>query len=307
MVEGKSVCRTRFRTKIATALTRTIDAGTGLGLKVVVTLETLFGPVINTIGTVVTLAFSIPVFGFVVFRLATAIHHGISGLFLLPELLLHLCGILPEKQLRLRIIIPRDERGQPICQAAEVLPQLQATIDLFHQRANVRILPIGPFVFPTNGVQRANDDYLEIESSPSTTDLLDCRASRHWVRGRIWFNAKVCRYCFWANWRRMIGYGVPIGVFAVRSIECSFVEGLRCHGLASRGLMDSVFVDFNNDICFMWPTYRLAHELGHACLLQHSSARDNLMYKFSCNDGFIPTLTREEVFRIRVSPHVTYF
>lgn len=308
MTEEKSVPPTRLKTNLAARITQTIDAVTALGLRVVVALETLLGPVLNAIGTLVTITFSIPVLGLLLFRLATAFHYSISGLFLIPESVLDLCGILPEKRLRLRVIIQRDERGQPICQAVDVLPQLQQAIDIFHQQANVRILPIGPFVFPLKSVETASDKYIVICPSPSTGPHLDCRSSRWRLRGRIWFNAKACRYSFWANWRRMLGYGAPICVFAVRSIETTFpVEGGYCVGLAGRGLFDFVLVDFASHVGVSKQSDRMAHELGHACLLAHSPAHDNLMNVASRTDGSIPVLTSEQIFLIRFSPHVTYF
>ena len=281
---------------------------TTLGMRVVVIIETLLGPVLNSIGVLATITFSIPVIGVPIFRLVTAVHHGIASLFLFPELLLQLCGVVPEKRLRMRIVIPRDERGQPICQSADVLPALQVALDVFYQRANVRILPIGPFVFTTNGAPTANDGYLCIEPSKAKRHLLDCEASHRKLFGRISYNAKVCRYCFWANWRRMIGYGSPICVFAVRSIKTTFtVEAGECVGLAPRGLIDFVLVDFTRHVGITKRSFRMAHELGHACLLKHSLDPNNLMHLVSRESGTLPALTPKQVFMLRLSPHVTYF
>ena len=99
-MKEKSVSLSGFKTNVAGRITQAIDAVTALGFRVVVTFETLFGPVLNVIGTVVTMTFCIPVLGVLLFRLVTAFHHGISGLFLVPEALLVICGVLPEKRLR---------------------------------------------------------------------------------------------------------------------------------------------------------------------------------------------------------------
>ena len=308
MIEEKSVSHAKLKTSIAVRITEAIDAVLAVGLRVVVTLETLFGPVLNTIGALATLTFSIPGLGLLFFLIATAFHRSVAALILFPEVVLCLCGILPEKRLRLRIMIPSDEQGQPICQVAEVLKQLQWTIDLFQRRANVRILPIGPFVFPSKHAQKVDDRYIWVDYGKSSGQHLDCHSSRLRLRGRTWFSAKVCSFCYWACWRRMIGYGTPIGVFAVRSIDTTFTEpGRQCVGLTMIGIGDFVLIDFRHCISVTKRSSRLAHELGHACRLPHSSSRDNLMYPLSLADGSMPALTAEQVFRIRVSPHVSYF
>ena len=294
----------RSRSPCTAWITTTFDAVTTLLLPIIVTLESVLGLILNGIGTLLTLCFSIPIIGMLLYVLCGFLHHFVSGLFVLPAIVLHLCHILPEKRLRLRIVIQRDENGKPICEHAEVLSQLQMAIDIFKTSANIRIIPIGPFVYalPFQCFPQASDGYICIESSNSTSPLLNCKGGPFSPRGwaRMAFNAKMCRFCFWANWRRLLGYGAPICVFAVRRIEGGNL------GMAGRLIADFALVDFTyhrNGIRFL---NTLAHEMCHLCLLRHSEENNNLMNPLLRSIDPQNCLTSEQVFRLRKSPHVTY-
>ena len=109
----------------------------------------------------------------------------------------------------------------------------------------------------------------------------------------------------------MIGYGVPICIFAVRSINTDrAVKGRlsagRLSGLAAIGLFDFVLLDFSY-LKGINRRYVLAHEIGHACLLKHSVDDQNLMCGHLPAEGVAPVLTSEQVFKIRTSFRATYF
>jgi hypothetical protein len=130
------------------------------------------------------------------------------------------------------------------------------------------------------------------------------------------FNDMMRKACFGANGLRLIGFGAPVTVFAVRSFKDGKV------GCAVPIFTDYVTVLFNPPTFQTWlsddETERgevtristLAHELAHSCNLPHFNDPENLL-----NDSATPglpftqrsKLTNFQKAVLRNSRHVTFF
>jgi hypothetical protein len=107
------------------------------------------------------------------------------------------------------------------------------------------------------------------------------------------FNAIAMTECFYGTWRRIAGYGAPITVFVIRSME----EGL---GRSIGPLSDFVFIGGAQSV----DVTDVAHEIGHACYLWHINDNTDLMNK---NPPRGTSLNWWQVVIVRSSRHVTYF
>jgi hypothetical protein len=195
-----------------------------------------------------------------------------------PELLASLAGSRKPKQLRLRIVVLRDERGAPVLSRGELDEALAETRRVLEREAATRVVAAeGAFV--TTAEERAPTDALDSpcgESGLWRTDL--GAAGRYFRRLRV---------------RGAIGRGAPITVFVVRDVVG------KC-GCSLGPLGDYVTIDRSG---LGERTRRiLAHELGHSCGLRHRGDPENLMRA----RGQGERLTRWQRAVLRSSRHVTY-
>lgn len=139
------------------------------------------------------------------------------------EALLCRFGIMPEKRLRLRVVILRDANGLEACGRNAVLLQLFQLIRLFKRRANIKVVPFRADVLNGHSSWSAND-YLLHDEVIAPAAVLDCRLHRRWALGiaHAVLTWRVCRYCFWQGWRRLPGHGSPLFVFAMADVAPFF-------------------------------------------------------------------------------------
>ena len=272
-----------------------------VGGAIVDTFESTAGWFFSGVGAIVELVLSIPVVGAVLKYARNIFHTFVWGASSFLDIGFGVFGFFPEKRMRIAVIIQRDEEGVLVADRNEVLATIQKTIDVLKVEANVRVLPVGPFKYssPFQAKPKASRDYIFEELNPSDADTLvvDCGypdfvndSSR---LGGFKFNMKLSSILFFSNGRRMIGYGTPMAAFAVR--EFLDADGAGC----SLGpLTDYVTVKFSKD-----NTRILAHELGHACNLWHTSDDTNLMSPA----GPGTKLRRDQKILFRTSRHVTFF
>jgi hypothetical protein len=290
--------------------------------------------VLDALGALARVLFSIPylgaVLGYVWGGLLTAIWMGAQFI----DFFLTLLGIMPEKRMKVRVVIQLDEQGRNVIEeeiqtatAAAgaaydgprsvddvLLPMLQAAIDVFKEQANVRILPVGYFKYASafaNVSSASDSSFLKVETKPSTPETLDvcCDSCAFWDNLKTVgpkFQYKMVQDCFEGNASSIIGYGAPVCAFDVRSFSD------KKYG-CSVPFTDYVTVDFfdaaSADTC--GANLTLAHELGHACNLTHGEhwidhgAAGNLMNDDPAERG--RSLTKLQVAILRMSRHVTYF
>ena len=98
--------------------------------------------------------------------------------------------------------------------------------------------------------------------------------------------------CFFATWRRVVGYGAPITVIVIRSMQ----EGV---GRSLGALTDYILIGGSQ----MIDVTDVTHEIGHACYLAHTSGGGNLMFP----SGPRGISSWWQVALLRSSRHVTYF
>ena len=101
--------------------------------------------------------------------------------------------------------------------------------------------------------------------------------------------------CFFGTWRKVVGYGAPITVFIIRSLE----EGV---GRSLGPLTDYIVIGGSQmprpDVT------DVAHEIGHACNLWHAGDSTNLM---NGNSPRGTGLSWWQLVLARSSRHVSYF
>ena len=274
-------------------------------------VEKVAGPVLNVIASIVEAIFSIPFLRWL--RWLHSIATMIGSYFIsFPEMFLDLLGIRLEKRLRLCVLIQRDDKGilvprdinnnpykdsagNPVSPEAYVLKAVDFAAKVFKDQANVKIIPAG-------------DSFVGIFASTSNTDTLDvccdkCAGYKDlWTVGSA-FELLMMSGNFDGNWHRMLGFGAPICAFAVRG----FSDGKT--GCSLGPLADYVTVDFRDRTSDPLMT-TLAHEIGHACNLEHLyTDQTNLMSPTSKGDtqlGQRKKLRSWQIRDIRASRHVTY-
>jgi hypothetical protein len=262
------------------------------------TIESTVGIILDALGFVVGLLEAIPVVGRIIGQLVSGAHFLIATVLSIPDFLLGLIGIRPEKKLRLMVIVQADENGSAVTSAAAVRPFVQYLIDTFYDQANVRVIPAKPFAYTSAFADKptADDSYVTVlteKSEPGTLDVrsdLDSWTADLGVTG-AGFQWKMIRHNFFGNGRRLIGLGAPVCAFAVRKFHDN-------HTGSSLGpLTDYVMMDFAGQ------TQVLAHETGHACNLWHVSDPANLMIPHNPHGRELGNVQRALV---RASRHVTY-
>ena len=203
----------------------------------------------------------------------------------IPDYLLTLIGIMPEKYLRLCVIIQRDENGNMITSPEIIQPMLQNAIDVFHNEVNVKIIPLW-------------NEYIKIEDKRSNHSTLDvccdsCAEEEDLGEAGAQFGVMMIRQGM-VDINLGIGSADPIAAFAVRS----FRDGKL--GCSLGPLTDYVTVNFGR----AGPS-TLTHELGHACNLWHSDDITNLMYG-GPGDRQATSLEKWQKALVRASRHVSY-
>jgi hypothetical protein len=201
-----------------------------------------------------------------------------SRLLGVPELVASLAGSRKPKQLRLRIVILRDERGDPVLPASGLDEALAETRRVLEREAATRVIPAdGALV--TTAEERAPTNALDSPCRNSGLWRTDLGAAGPYFR-RL-------------SIRGAIGRGAPVTVFVVRDVVG------KC-GCSLGPLGDYVTIDPSG----LGGTARriLVHELGHSCGLRHKSDPDNVMRA----RGQGERLTRWQRAVLRSSRHVTY-
>jgi hypothetical protein len=284
-----------------TVITGAVDAITTVVNFIIEIVESVLGWIVSALAFIVELLFSIPVLGRIlkwIWNIVLTVGSVILGLV---DFLVGLIGILPEKKLRICVVILRDEMGDLLATRASLVPLLQNAIDIFRREANVRVIPSAPLQFDSGfaGRERATEDWVHTQTrGRNDSSVLDVAcdsgaAGEDLLTVGAQFELLASTACFYSNARRVLGYGAPVVVFIVRS-----VGGTDESGCSLGPLSDYVTVEANRPP----DSSVIAHELGHACNLLHVDDRNNLMAL-----GRMDTrLSRLQVAWLRISRHVTY-
>jgi hypothetical protein len=198
----------------------------------------------------------------------------------------------PRKTLRVRAIVFADENG-PLATAAEVQNQINTANAIFAQcNVEVRLIDLHIYRDRVNAA-----DLLDYADCDSFWNIMD---RTFWVRASQ-YELEAGSNDYEKNWRRFVPiFGGYVTLFVVRSMG----DEVGCsHGPFADHI---AVIDAGID-----PASRLfdpnvvAHELGHACTLQHEDDRPgDLMFPTSARTG--TNLTAGDCFWVRSAAFVTY-
>jgi hypothetical protein len=233
-------------------------------------------------GVFIKAVFSIPIVGALLRELlnaATSLAVGIVG-FIVEGGACGLLGICPPKKLRVCVIIAHDANG-PVATQATVQPIVDRLVAIFLAEANVNV-------------------YAHYESGGPTPNVDPKCDAEGWLQdlglpGSQYENSASLN-CRDYNFASIIGIGSAIYAFAVRDIEGK--NGCSLGPLANYVLFEPT----SSTGC----RTHLAHEIGHACNLMHTSDQTNLMFAGCANPGRDQISGFQKVI-IRGSKYCTYF
>ena len=297
-----------------------IDLITTILGAIVSVIDIVLGIVGGIISFLVDVITSIPIIGrfieWVLNIIKSIIFLVIAFWAFLVDSLLTLIGIIPEKKLRLMVVIQSDENGNPLIRDKKViLRALQYVINIYREEVNVRVIPVKIFKYDSafSNDDSANDDFIITEKTINSNDTLDvccdtCEAGQNLLTRGSLFNLKISRLVFLGGGRRLLGIGSPVVAFAVRS----FTDGKA--GCSLGPLTDFVTVQFSDsDITIeaanltadklLGSITDLAHEVSHCCFLPHKDDRSNIMNPLTNRGG---GMTVWQKILVRASRHVSY-
>jgi hypothetical protein len=279
--------------------------------------------------------FSVPVVGRLLhwlWELALTVAWGVIGLI---DGVAYIVGVRPQKKLRICTLIERDNSG-PVANTADVVRLINDAIDIFLARMNIQILNSAPAQFSSGlsgSGNRADNSWVKVLDNNDIA--LDVRCGSFTPAGfgddlagsGTGIQAKSVSACLFGNGRRLIGYGAPVVVLIVRSIDGGLALGCGLGPLTDYATIASfravILTDNNQDDLpdvpglqpvsilnpsnggFLTPNNTLAHELGHLCNLLHTAADPaNLMFP---NAGTQSGVYDTQAALVRASRHVSYF
>ena len=287
-----------------------VDVVTTVIGAIVVTLESLvIAWVGGFLGGLILGLLTIPYIGRVIdwiFQAAKTIFWRFIGII---DFILGLIGILPEKKLRVCVVALRDDKDY-FTTEQEIIDNINNLIRVFKDEANVRVLPSSPFTYstPFSDNPSASADWIHFKKNPSSVSVLDVECKTGAAKEDLGLTGGLYQdimfnECFFGNFRRLVGYGAPIGIILVRDVKgkngCSLGPLVDYVTTSGSGIGKSDFL--------------FAHECAHACALIHcgdfgsgcdDGNKNNLMFPSPTGRG--TDLNRWQVAVLRNSRHVTY-
>jgi hypothetical protein len=205
-----------------------------------------------------------------------------------PEYWASYFGWMPEKKLKVKIIILMDADKQPIASRRDVDTVLALAKEVFKEQVNVRIVsPSGP-----------DELIVGMHPEPAPNYVLNplCGGGGFWqvyTKVGAWFR----KYSAWTHAGSYLGYGMPATIFIVKDVQ-NDKSGCFLAAVTNYGFIDSGYLSGSEGRLL-----GLAHELGHACdLLTHN---DRTLME-SGPGTRSRKLTRRQRARFRASARVTY-
>lgn len=285
--------------KFSNALTVIFDGITaGLGA-IIFVVELVLGSLVSLFLSLIAIIWAIPVVGRLIRHAMGLIQTVVYRVLGLPDMLAWVLGIRPAKRLRLRVIVVNDGAG-PVVAKSSVLAEVQELVEIFYDKANVRVIPDNPLVFRTafHSKDTADDAFVYemttcLKPIVKVSSGIGAYAQDLWIQG-FWYELLMARRSLWGNLRRMLGYGAPLVVFAVKDYHETAI------GNSLGPLTDYVTVE-GPDVA---DKTTIAHEVGHACGLLHNDSASNFMHSSSAS---ATGMTSAQALWVRNSRHVTYF
>lgn len=221
----------------------------------------IVGFVLDVIGIVIGLILSIPFIGGIIRAILNWVTEIVWRLVAIPDSIASLFGAMAPKKIYVKGVILNDN-GTPFSTEAALMPSIDFARDVFLRECNVRLIYTGTCVSQIN--------------TPTEAQTVDCGSSGFFadlfgVQGAHFeFVSSDCGFKD-GHKKRVIGLGAELLVFIIRDvgpttperdvIGCSFASTHNYVTVQASAL--STFVD------------TVAHEIGHACDLSHTSATDD--------------------------------
>ena len=275
---------------VVTFLIRVVVWIVEIVMRLVAVVICVIAVILNIWGLVLNLIFSIPGVGRVLKLLLT------GGLEVLVwrlvgaiEGLVSTAGARNAKKMSLKLIILKDENGVALTSEAQVLPHILKAQEIYKKRCNIDLSYRGYCIPDLNAPTAA----LDIDGDPGSIFANDLG-----VRGSYYeLVSSTCAYD--GGFFRVVGYGADIIVIIVRKVTLPGGVGTS-HGVTPGLAWDYLMLPL--DALTERVPMALAHEIGHACGLDHVDDATNLMKQGSVNDG----LYDWQIAGVRTSRHCVY-
>ena len=225
----------------------------------------------------------------------------ISHLSLVWEIPLVYLGWMPEKKMKLRVLILSDESGALIARRSLVEAVVEIAQIVFKRELNITIVgAFGPIVW-----ELAEPAPTKVLEPPCSTGLSDVHTQFKFIftEPGAWYRSRLAR----SPGGTFFGYGTPVTMFVVRDVQGK----AGCAHLAwweNYGYIDPTALPPSPDVVRSRAAEytTLPHEIGHCCdLLTHRKPKENLMY-LSQAERSGTRLTKWQKAIARTSTHVTY-
>jgi hypothetical protein len=275
---------------VVTFLIRVIVWIVEIVMRLVAVVICIIAFIVNLWGFVLNLIFSIPGIG----RILKLVLNWALELFLWRPIgaiegLASVGGTRNAKKMSLKLIILKDENGVPLTTEERVLPHIRKAQKIYKERCNVDLAYRGACVPDLNAPTAA----LDIDGDPGSIVSNDLG-----TRGSYYeFVSSTC--AFDGGFFRVIGYGADIIVIIVRNVTLPGGTGTS-HGVTPPLAWDYLMLPLAA-LTERVPI-ALAHEIGHACGLDHVDDPSNLMMQGKETDG----LYDWQIAGIRTSRHCVY-
>lgn len=224
----------------------------------------------------IELILSIPVIGRIIREIISVLGEIIWRLVGIFDVVLDFVGVLFPKKLRVCIVILKDEKGNPTSSEEILQPHINEAKNIYNDEARIVLIIQGIYTVDKPAPECALD--VDCGTGAWGDDL--------WLPGG-YFERQLKR-CALGGLGRLIGYGAPVAVFAVRDVKDK-------QGCSLGPLSNYVTVEGSSPICF-------AHEISHTLGLWHVDESNNLANP-SCGGK---KLKKWQRMIIRNSRHVTY-
>jgi len=239
--------------------------------------------ILDAVAFVVNLILSIPVLGGIIRTILNWVTEIIWRLVGLLDFLGSLVGIRPRKKMYLGAIVPSVD-GTPIVSDTEIQRQVDAAVAFYDQTCNINVIFTG---ICHTGI-----------TPPEGGLVVGCDVGgffNDWWLGGSYFELASSTCKFKDGFRRVIGLGAEIIIFAVQEITPDTTNGCSFASTHNYVLIEARPSD---------QAFTAAHEIGHACWLPHDDDSANLMFPVTPTTN--PQLTNLQISLVRWSKHVVY-
>lgn len=222
----------------------------------------------------------------------------VSHIALIWEIpMIYLFNWMPEKKLKLRVIILNDTNRKPLASRDQVEQAVQIAQAVFKKELNVRVTGTQGRIIDQSP-EPSPGYVLTVPCSTGPSDVIK-QLNKITSRAGAWYRSRVARTI-----GSYVGYGTPITMFVVAKITpakvgCANIAWFENYGWIVPSALPSGH--FNPKDYTTLP-----HEMGHCCdLLFHRKPKVNLMHGEQTTRTDTK-LTKWQKCVARTSTHVTY-